>query len=684
MTDTQTTEAAGSRYPDHIRIGTYRSPTLAGDGDDQEAGTATLPLKGDNSVLTGRAFLTGKSGAGKSNSANVVIEEILRAERPLAVIDTESEYFGLKEEFEMLHVGGDSEADVQVGPEHGEKLAELALERSVPLIVDVSGYIDEDTADELLLNFVRALFAKAKKHKRPFPLFVEEAHEYLPEKGGTSELESLFIKLGKRGRKHGLGVIAISQRPADVRKSFITQCSWVCWHRLTWDNDTNVVQRILGSEFKNTIVDLRNGEAYLSADWEDEYRRVQFRRQDTYDGGATPTLADEDASEVPDLKTVGEELAGELEDVGDRHQSLEDENEALREKLDDREDTIESLREQLETRDYVTEEVEERFGATAETFADAVDAALSSVDPASASGLDAGEAGVEVQFPDELRAEVMEIVESDLGARVADLEAALEAKETELQDARSRVRERETTLETRDERIEELEAEITELEGIVEDKERLEAKMNEIREIRDRLGTILGEPDSDAQDLRDRASRERDRAEEAEGRADDLEAVLRGERPPEAVGLEPEEVAIVGTQRGDSGVQRGEYVATVERKPAALQTLVDEAVGQTSLSSTHFWAILQELAEVADGTHPELEQTGESRPTRDSIRGRVEVGSTSVSEILNALADPVGLIVVDETGHREKNRYTLNTETFEDLDGRAAYYQRREQTDSGV
>jgi len=680
MSDAQSTHDDGTNYPDAIHVGTYKEPTLATGDEDTDAGEAMLPLRGDQSVLTSRAFLTGKSGAGKSNTANVVIEEILRAGRPLAIIDTEGEYFGLKEEFEMLHVGGDTEVDVQVGPEHGEKLAELALERSVPLIIDVSGYIDEDTADELLLNFVRALFAKAKKLKRPFPLFVEEAHEYLPESGGSSDLEELFITLGKRGRKHGLGVIAISQRPADVRKAFITQCNWVVWHRLTWDNDTNVVGRIVGSDYKRSVTDLENGEAFLSADWEDDSRRVKFRRQDTYDGGATPTLADEDATEVPDLKTVGDELAGELEAVSDRHQSLEDENESLREKLDDREETIDALREQLETRDYVTEEVEERFEATAETFADAVEAAMSPGKLSEAEVAEGGEGGVEVQLPDELRAEVMEVVESDLGERVADLEASLEAKETELRDARSRVEELEATLETRNARLEELEAEKEELADRVEDKERVEAKLDEIREIRDRLTSILGEPDADTQDLRDRAGKERDRAEEAEDRVADLEAVLSGEKPPEEVGLEAEALAVPGDQPGVGGVQPGEYVATVEGRPDALQTLVDEAVATTALSSTHFWAVLHELAEVADGTHPEWDQTGENRPTRDGIEDRVEVGSTSVSEILNALAEPIALVEIDQTGHREKNRYTLNMETFEDLDARAAYYKRREQT----
>lgn len=673
MSETQPT-AEDSRYPDTIEVGTFREPTLATDTDDDRAGaTATLPLRGEHSVLTGRALLTGKSGAGKSNTANVVIEELLRAGRPLAIIDTEGEYFGLKEEFEMLHVGGDSEADVQVGPEHGKKLAELALERNVPIIVDVSGYIDEDTTEDLLFNFLRALFAKAKTQKRPFPVFVEEAHSYLPERGGTSELEELFITLGKRGRKHGLGVVAITQRPADIRKSFITQCNWVCWHRLTWKNDTKVVSDVLGSEYAASIEALRDGEAFLAADWEADYRRVSFRRQETYDGGATPTLADEDSSEVPDLKTVGEEIAGELEAVSERQESLEDENAALREELEAKEETIADLREELETRDYVSEELRERFDATAETFAEVVEAKLATA--ASAPGDAASDRPAGVAVPEEIRAEVLEVVEGDLGARVADLEAALEETETQLAESQRRVEDLQASLEAREARIEELEAENDALTARVEDYQQLEATVQDAREAYETLGGALG-VESDSPVSVDSEDGEGVEEVAAAPRVEELEAVLYGEVPPEAAGLDPSEVVVGGDQ--SPGVEPGAYVQTVEAREDALTTLVEEAVDEHTLAEEHYWGVLRELAEVADGSHPFLEQSGSPRPTHEDLVECVDVGDSAVRKVLNALVESVALVESDESGPQEPNRYTLNTETFGELEKRAAYYERRD------
>lgn len=94
-------------------------------------------------VLAGRSFITGKSGSGKSNTASVIIEELLDQQFPVMIVDTDGEYWGLKEDYEILHVGGDSECDLIVGPEHAEKLAELSLEQNVPIILDVSGYLEE-------------------------------------------------------------------------------------------------------------------------------------------------------------------------------------------------------------------------------------------------------------------------------------------------------------------------------------------------------------------------------------------------------------------------------------------------------------------------------------------------------------------------------------------------------------
>jgi len=317
----------------------------AGPGGTNEINAGTpveLPVV---DLLTGRGFITGKSGSGKSNTASVVLENLLDNNFPVLIVDSDGEYYGLKEAYEILHVGADEECDIQVTADHAEKIASLALEENIPIILDVSGYLDDSDANELLLETARHLFAKEKKLKKPFLLVVEECHEYIPEQGGMGEAGKMLIKIGKRGRKHGLGVVGISQRPADVKKDFITQCDWLVWHRLTWRNDTKVVGRILGSEYADAVEELGDGEGFLVADWSDDIRRVQFHRKETFDAGATPGLED---IEQPELKSVSDDLVSELTDISDEKARRESELADLRQKLDKKEARITQLEQELE------------------------------------------------------------------------------------------------------------------------------------------------------------------------------------------------------------------------------------------------------------------------------------------------------------------------------------------------
>jgi len=313
-----------------------------GDAGADPGAPVSLPVV---ELLTGRGFVTGKSGSGKSNTASVLVENLLANNFPVLVVDTDGEYYGLKEEFELLHAGADDECDIQVSPEHAEKIASLALEGNVPIILDVSGYLDEDEAKELLLSVARHLFAKEKKLKKPFLMLVEEVHEYIPEGGGLDETGKMLIKIGKRGRKHGLGIVGISQRPADVKKDYITQCDWLVWHRLTWNNDTNVVSRIIDAEHANAVEDLGDGEAFLMTDWSESVRRVQFHRKRTFDAGATPGLDD---FERPELKSISDDLVSDLRDISDEQERRESELADLRQELDKKEQRIRDLEAELE------------------------------------------------------------------------------------------------------------------------------------------------------------------------------------------------------------------------------------------------------------------------------------------------------------------------------------------------
>jgi len=300
-------------------------------------------------ILTGRGFITGRSGSGKSNTAGKVCEEVLDQSYPLLVIDTEGEYYGLKEEYELLHVGADEECDLQVGAEHSQKIAELALEQNVAIILDVSGYVDSEEVNQLVHDTTKALFDKEKKLKKPFPILVEEAHEWIPQQGSRGEdgeVTDMLIRVGKRGRKRGLGLCALSQRPQSVDKDYITQCDYRIWHKLEWDNDLDVVRKVLGKEYVETVKELDTGEAVLEGDFIPENRQVvNFLRKKTFDAGATPDLED---FERPELKSVSSDLVDELQEISEQKKQEQNRIEQLENQLEEKEEEIEELEDELD------------------------------------------------------------------------------------------------------------------------------------------------------------------------------------------------------------------------------------------------------------------------------------------------------------------------------------------------
>ncbi|QSG11234.1 HerA helicase [Halapricum desulfuricans] len=306
---------------------------------DEQRTVYDLDVAGNDNFVANGVFVH------NSNSASVIAENLLDSGFGLLIVDIDGEYYGLKEEYEILHVGADEECDIQVTTEHAEKIAGLALEENVPIILDISSFLDDDEAEQLLTEVSKHLFAKAKKLKQPFLLLVEEVHEWIPENGSVSEAGKMLIKIGKRGRKHGLGVVGISQRPADVKKDYITQCDWLVWHRLTWNNDTKVVRRVLDGEYADAVEDLGDGEAFLMTDWSESIRRVQFHRKQTFDAGATPGLDD---FERPELKSVSDDLVSELQEISEEERQREDTIAELREELDKKNSRIAELERELQ------------------------------------------------------------------------------------------------------------------------------------------------------------------------------------------------------------------------------------------------------------------------------------------------------------------------------------------------
>src|SRR4051812_46251252 len=100
-------------------------------------------LQLDAATLVGRSVaVLGITGSGKTNTAAVIIEELLANGFPMTIVDIEGEYWGLKERFEILVAGRGEHVDVQAGLEQAgleqaAALAKLSVSQRISIILDV-------------------------------------------------------------------------------------------------------------------------------------------------------------------------------------------------------------------------------------------------------------------------------------------------------------------------------------------------------------------------------------------------------------------------------------------------------------------------------------------------------------------------------------------------------------------
>ena len=83
----------------------------------------------------------------------------------------------------------------------------------------------------------------------PFALVCDEAHIYLPVKSEADAVEkqalAIFERIAKEGRKYGVSLVVVSQRPSDVSRTILSQCNNFLVLRLTNDADQNVVRKLM-------------------------------------------------------------------------------------------------------------------------------------------------------------------------------------------------------------------------------------------------------------------------------------------------------------------------------------------------------------------------------------------------------------------------------------------------------
>jgi hypothetical protein len=118
------------------------------------------------------------------------------------------------------------------------------LQNGKAIVLDMRGTPPEHQ-DLIVSRICSQLFELRKREEVPAGMIViEEAHNFIPERGfGKAVSTHVLRTIASEGRKFGLGLLVISQRPARIDKNVISQCNTQIILRVTNPNDINAIKK---------------------------------------------------------------------------------------------------------------------------------------------------------------------------------------------------------------------------------------------------------------------------------------------------------------------------------------------------------------------------------------------------------------------------------------------------------
>ncbi|WP_340118101.1 helicase HerA domain-containing protein [Pelagibius sp. 7325] len=151
------------------------------------------------------------------------------------------------------------------------RIIRVPVEGKPLTIFDLSG-VPSEIVDVVVSLLCRTLFDfavwSARDEAVPVLLICEEAHRYIPEEAGRSfePTRRVIARIAKEGRKYGLSLGLVSQRPSELSETILSQCSTLFALRMGNQKDQDFVRRALPESAEgmlNSLPALRNQQAVV-------------------------------------------------------------------------------------------------------------------------------------------------------------------------------------------------------------------------------------------------------------------------------------------------------------------------------------------------------------------------------------------------------------------------------------
>jgi hypothetical protein len=262
-----------------------------------------LPLE----AVTETIAILGIRGSGKTNTAVVMTEELLKQGQQVLIVDPTDVWWGLKSSkdgerpgFPVVILGG-KHADLPLAERDGATVADFVVDEHVPTILSLRHFESKSAQRRFVTDLARRLYFRKGESGNDTPLMViiDEASLFVPQRVGAAEAEMVgaIQQLVRQGRSSGFGVTLIDQRPATVNKDVLTQLELLVAHRISSPQDRKAIEawveqhdtEDVGETFLSSIASLPQGTAWFwSPGWLNVFSKAAVRERSTYDSSRTP------------------------------------------------------------------------------------------------------------------------------------------------------------------------------------------------------------------------------------------------------------------------------------------------------------------------------------------------------------------------------------------------------------
>ena len=156
-------------------------------------------------------------------------------------------------------------------------------------VVDLSG-LDDEVSDYIAYRILSDVYEKVSSGEFDYPvfIFVEEAHRFIPATGSTHS-SRMIKKIAAEGRKFGVFLVVITQRPSKIHSDALSQCNSQIIMRITNPKDQEAVaasSERLGETLLDDLPGLNTGEAVIVGEMTRAPIMARIKKRTTREGGS--------------------------------------------------------------------------------------------------------------------------------------------------------------------------------------------------------------------------------------------------------------------------------------------------------------------------------------------------------------------------------------------------------------